>query len=100
MNRQDIIQMAKEAGLDLDGENIFSLKSDPQVDVHIADLEAFAALVAAHALVEPCCGNYDQCQKICMPRAANAEREACAKVCDDHCGWTPRMIGLTIRARG
>jgi hypothetical protein len=29
-----------------------------------------------------------------------AEREACAKVCDDHCGWTPRMIGSTIRARG
>jgi len=29
-----------------------------------------------------------------------AEREACAKVCDDHCGWTPRMIGETIRARG
>ena len=29
-----------------------------------------------------------------------AEREACAKLCDDHCGWTPRMIGETIRARG
>jgi len=28
------------------------------------------------------------------------EREACAKVCDDHFGWTPRMIGETIRARG
>jgi hypothetical protein len=49
----------KEAGLDLDGDNIFSPKSDPQVDVHIADLEAFAALVAF------------------------AEREACAKLCDD-----------------
>ncbi len=31
---------------------------------------------------------------------AEHEREACAKVCDDHCGWTPRMIGSTIRARG
>jgi hypothetical protein len=31
---------------------------------------------------------------------ASAEREACAKVCDDHFGWTPRMIGETIRARG
>ena len=47
MNRQEIIQMAKEAGLDLDGENIFSPKSDPQVDVHIADLEVFANLVAS-----------------------------------------------------
>jgi hypothetical protein len=42
----------------------------------LKQLERFAALVAA------------------------AEREACAKVCDDHCGWTPRMIGETIRARG
>jgi len=33
-------------------------------------------------------------------KAVEAEREACAKVCDDHCGWTPRMIGETIRARG
>jgi bacteriorhodopsin len=32
--------------------------------------------------------------------AIEQEREACAKVCDDHCGWTPRMIGETIRARG
>jgi len=31
---------------------------------------------------------------------AQHEREACAKVCEDHCGWTPRMIGSTIRARG
>jgi hypothetical protein len=30
---------------------------------------------------------------------AQHEREACAKVCDEHCGWTPRMIGETIRAR-
>ena len=32
--------------------------------------------------------------------AIEQEREACAKVCDDHYGWTPRMIGETIRARG
>jgi hypothetical protein len=31
---------------------------------------------------------------------AKQERDACAKLCDDHCGWTPRMIGETIRARG
>jgi hypothetical protein len=30
---------------------------------------------------------------------AQHEREACAKLCDEHCGWTPRMIGETIRAR-
>ena len=43
---------------------------------YLDKLEVFAKLVAAH------------------------EREACAKLCDDHCGWTPRMIGETIRARG
>jgi hypothetical protein len=31
---------------------------------------------------------------------AQHERTECAKVCDDHFGWTPRMIGETIRARG
>ena len=46
------------------------------LDCKVSGFEAFAALVAS------------------------AEREACAKVCDDHCGWTPRMIGETIRARG
>jgi hypothetical protein len=30
---------------------------------------------------------------------AQHELEACAKVCDDHCGWTSRMIGETIKAR-
>ena len=35
-----------------------------------------------------------------IEEAVKQEREACAKVCDDHCGWTPRMIGSTIRARG
>jgi hypothetical protein len=75
MNRQEIIQMAKEAGLDLDGGNIFSPKSDPQVDVHITDLEAFAALVAS------------------------AEREACAKVCDEFL-MLGNKCAYAIRARG
>ena len=47
MNREDIIRMALEVGLEQDGDNFFSPKSDPQVDVHITDLEAFAALVRA-----------------------------------------------------
>jgi hypothetical protein len=82
MNKQEIIRMAKEAGLDLDGDNIFSPKSDPQVDVHIADLEAFAALVAS------------------------AEREACAKLCDalavhpEYASDVTKLAALAIRARG
>jgi hypothetical protein len=70
MNREDVIRMAREAQMPFywrTGEITYLDK-----------LERFAALVASHALVEPCCGNYDQCQKVCMPRAAFAEREACA----------------------
>ena len=47
MNKENIIRMALEVGLEQDGDNFFSPKSDPQVDVHITDLEAFAALVAS-----------------------------------------------------
>ena len=31
---------------------------------------------------------------------ANAEREACAKIGDDHPSWSSRMYSATIRARG
>ena len=55
MNREDIIRMAREAGMEQDGDNFFS-PSHEEIDVHITDLERFAALVAA------------------------AEREACAKL--------------------
>jgi hypothetical protein len=91
MNKEDIIRMAQEAQMPFywrTGEITYLDK-----------LEAFAALVASHALVEPCCGNYDQCQKVCMPRAASAEREACAKHLDalgcDHCATAIRARGET-----
>ena len=64
MNRDEIVDLADKC----------FVESKNQIDF----IERFAAIVASHALVEPCCGNYDQCQKVCMPRAASAEREACA----------------------
>ena len=73
MNREDIIRMAREVG----GADISINGWTSWVGTQSTEyLERFAALVAS------------------------AEREACAKLCDDHCGWTPRMIGSTIRARG
>jgi hypothetical protein len=58
--------------------------------INLEKLKAFEALVRA-----------DERDRAMRENAyVQAEREACAKVCDDHCGWTPRMIGLTIRARG
>jgi hypothetical protein len=74
MNREDIIRMAREAGMEQDGDNFFS-PSHEEIDVHITDLERFAALVAA------------------------AEREACARLVDY---WEARQGEHTdaIRARG
>lgn len=57
MTRDEIIRMAREAGLCIDGEVAFSPNHDG-ADVDIADLQTFAALVVA------------------------AEREACAEICD------------------
>lgn len=61
MTSDDIIRMAREAGMEQDGDNFFS-PSHEEIDVHITDLERFAALVAAAAKAE--------------------EREACAKVAE------------------
>ena len=53
------IELAKQAGMEQDGDMWFSNLYKTDMDVHISQLEAFAALVAAH------------------------EREECAKVCDN-----------------
>ena len=70
MTQDEIIKTAHEAGLHIATD----VNWMPIISLGYA--ERFAKLVAEH------------------------EREACAKLCDDHCGWTPRMIGETIRARG
>jgi hypothetical protein len=75
MTRDDVIRMAREAGLPVHWVTETGV-------IKWSDLERFAALVTDHAHVEPCCQKFDVCQKVCMPRAAAAEREACAKVCD------------------
>jgi len=76
MNKEDIIRMAKLAGWEMDNSCVFS----PQVLWYIyqEQLETFAALVAS------------------------AEREACAKVCDDWSAWhgDTKIISKAIRARG
>ena len=80
MNKEDIVRMARETGLEQDGDHFFS-PGHEEIDVHIADLERFAALVAA------------------------AEREACAKVCEVHGSmarhsvWMAEECAALIRAR-
>lgn len=47
MSKDDIIEMAKQAGMVQDGDVWFSANNYEQSDVHTAELEAFAKLVAA-----------------------------------------------------
>lgn len=91
MTRDDIIRMAREAGMEQEGLMFYS-PYDDEFDVHIDHLEAFTKLVAA------------------------AEREAIAQMIEDApplvdfakneqdgcivCGFTPKLAALTIRARG
>jgi hypothetical protein len=70
MNRDDIIRMAREAGLHIATDH------DWMPIIALAYAEKFAALVAA------------------------AEREACAKVCEDDCGNGALNLAEAIRARG
>lgn len=109
MNREQIIQLAREA-------NIKQAIETPHL-LMVHELERFAALVAAAKDAEhteklkydihscgPTCNRY-AC--VAIREAVKAENEACAKVCEDiytgeeACGdWpTPEMCAAAIRAR-
>jgi hypothetical protein len=70
MTQDEIIEMARHAGL------IAPSAILQEGRTHDRAIEAFAKLVAER------------------------EREACAKVCDDHCSWTGMALAPTIRSRG
>jgi hypothetical protein len=89
MNREDILRMGRQAGAFIE----LAQEKD------LLWLERFAAHVAKHTLANIDPSSFMTWQEG-YEAGAFAEREACAKLCDDHCGWTPRMIGSTIRARG
>jgi len=70
MTKEEIIKMAKQAGFERLGHDDCDYVCYPD------EIEAFAKLVAEH------------------------EREACAKVCDEHPGYMTGIVSLKIRARG
>ena len=78
MTQDEIIRMAREAGFHIEnwsfGERVSVYESGKTIDI-TNELKDFAALVAAH------------------------EREACAKVCDEH-GFYGEAPARDIRARG
>ena len=107
MNREDVIRMARESRIEQDGEMLYSFRnSDQDQDVHISDLERFAALVAAAKEQEM----LQQIRHIIVQaeeRGAAAEREACAKVCENIEALSegsddppPYIYYEAIRARG
>jgi hypothetical protein len=71
MIKSEIVRMAEEAGMMCD-ENVWFSKNRFHIDVDMADLERFATLVAA------------------------AEREKCAKICEDD-SW--KVAATLIRER-
>ena len=76
MNKADIIRMAREAGI-----------SEPWVKSE--QVKRFAALVAA-AEAERISNQSQHIIKRAEARGAEAEREACARICDDEAtraGW-------------
>ena len=78
MNRDDVIRMAREAGMEQDGDNFFS-PSHEEIDVHIDDLERFAALAYA--------------------AGAAAERKAILQISRDQWFKTQADFEEAIRAR-
>jgi hypothetical protein len=103
---RDTIELAREAGG-------FGYVHDAGDEPHKwqftpAELKAFEALVRADEREKykwdihscgPTCKRY-AC--VAMREAVEAEREACAKVCDDLRGinWGPEQCAVAIRARG
>jgi hypothetical protein len=80
MTQEDVIRIAKEAGMTQDGEMWFS-NGKGDMDVEHKHLEAFAKLVQEH------------------------EREACAKECEHTAlrissEWMAHHCAAAIRARG
>ena len=67
MNRNDIIRMARECGIDIEQDTLCRFYG------WVEPMEKFAALVAAH------------------------EREACARLCEEH---KALRLAEMIRARG
>jgi hypothetical protein len=100
MTRDDIIRMAREAGM-------FKLFGDPNAPEALTgkSIERFAALVAAHTLANIDPSKFMSYQEG-YEAAVAAEREACAKVADlvareiDDTNGTATYIAAAIRARG
>ena len=108
MDRDDIIRMAREAGLCIDGEVAFSPNHNG-ADVDINDLQTFANLVAAAECERIKWNSIHSCHADCqnpacviVREAVVAEREACALEVEKAGmeGYGTLAAAAAIRARG
>jgi hypothetical protein len=108
MNRDDIIRMAREAGIPIETDwagrpSTMVIKDGGTYLRGVDDLERFAALVAAaeRKRIE---SRPWGAGKEWIARAVEAEREACAKLCElyeNDMGYgQPQQCANAIRARG
>ncbi len=97
MTKDDVIRMAREAGLHLATD----VKWMPIIGLEYA--EKFAALVAAHTLANIDPSKFMSYQEV-YEAGQFAEREACAEICDRFqardVGMQPAECAGAIRARG
>jgi hypothetical protein len=107
MTHDEIIEMAKQAGIKRRTDEFYSEFCD---GIYADDLEAFAKLVAQHTLSNIDPSKFMSYQEG-MEAGRLAEREACAKVCDDLADMHAKMnqwgshktadtLADSIRARG
>lgn len=113
MNRNDIIRMAREAGLTV-GENIsgITLVGSPAsvgiAHITVEEIERFAALVAAAEREKFAINGIHSCHSECqrpicvlVREAIAVEREECAALCSEVAsGRDAEVIEAAIRARG
>jgi hypothetical protein len=96
MNREDIIRMAQEAGFSID---------DLYPNASIQEIERFAILVASFTWREQALSEVQKVGQVIeeIQAAVLAEREACAKLCEDLDAWNmddpSSTAAKAIRAR-
>jgi hypothetical protein len=91
MNQADIIRMAREAGFAIQDDHIFAdSETGPSHALCTETVKRFAALVEAAVREAIKWNSIHSCHADCqnpacviVREAVAAEREACAKVCDD-----------------
>jgi hypothetical protein len=109
MTRNDIIRMAREAGVDVTVEEVFNYQPQHSFVGDDETIGRFVRLIEKHLSYDGIHTCNDECQRpvcVAIRKAVEREREACAKVADlvareiDDTNGTATYIAAAIRTRG